>query len=312
MSPFSLPLKHASKGALWSAAVALFATSTQAATNISQVYEIWTEVESNRETDNQSSGPTISSIQTLEYNSQQNGDIRSGATNMTFTDLGAGNFSYSSGNVSATATERPAGWSNDLNDVDRTTTPSVAPGPFGGADANVAGTISTVPEDPATKAKVNGGSSATFTITFELLPGEIKQANFELNYTLEIAQGDQNQALVEWKLVAPDMSTLGISGYDSRGDSNINVTSYLGGDTSPQTALLDQTGTYTLTMTAEVPLQDFLNAQKTASSTLDAVYFEVITVPEPSSTALLALSLSGCLFFRRRSRLRYDFILAQS
>lgn len=92
------------------------------------------------------------------------------------------------------------------------------------------------------------------------------------------------------------MSTLGINGTDSRGDSNINLTEYSG----PQTALLEQAGTYTLTITSEVPLQDFLNAQKTASATLDAVHFEVVAVPEPSSAAFLALSLSGALFLRRR------------
>ena len=270
-------------------AISACLTSAQAATNITRAYAVETNVDGTLDPGTPTGDYTLS-LQELKYNNQQNGDIRAAATDPTYADLGDGQFSYSAGNLSTTPAGRPAGW------LRPTTVPNAADGPFGGVDANIIGTINDAPDGAL--ARVNAGGTTTVTVTFDLQAGETKQANFELNYTLEIAQGNQNSALVEWSLVAPDMSTLGINGFDQQGAevTDYQVSTYSG----PQTALLDQAGTYTLTITSEVPLQDFLNAQKTASSTLDAVYFEVVAVPEPSSAALLTLALSSVLFFRRR------------
>jgi hypothetical protein len=105
---------------------------------------------------------------------------------------------------------------------------------------------------------------------------------------------------VAWELKAPDMSVLG----SSQADTQTNTTADPFNETFNTGALsetLDQEGIYTLTISAEIPFQEFTNAQKTASATLDAVYFEVVAVPEPSSCALVALGIGGFIIMRRRN-----------
>lgn len=257
-----------------------------AATVLNSGYEVETNLEGNIETFNASSGP-IATSQTMEFNNNHSGPIRAAATHMTQTDnhAGAGTFSFSAGDISP-STERPANWP----------TPNNLTGPFGGADGNV------IPVDQSfgTVSKVQAGSHATFTVTFDLGVGETKQANLWLNYTIEITNGNQNEATVEWTLTAPDMSTIGISSIDNRlvEDSDPNIDETV--NTGEMSTILDQAGTYTLSISADIPYQDFNNYQHSASATLDAVYFEVVNIPEPSSTTLLGLALGASLLRRRR------------
>lgn len=158
--------------------VSAFLTTSQATTNIASAYVVETNVKGNTDAGEIIDDYTLS-LQELKYNNQQNGDIRAAATDLTFTDLGDGNFSYSAGTLSSSPTGRPAGWLRPSTILNATN------GPFGGADANIIGTINDAPDGEL--AKVKAGGFITFTVTFDLQAGETKQANFELNYTLEIA-----------------------------------------------------------------------------------------------------------------------------
>ena len=219
----------------------------------------------------------------MEFNSNKGGPIRAAATAMLQEDnhAGEGTFRFFAGDI-APSNQRPSGWADSLSSLD---------GPFGGADANV-GALTNLSK----KSSVEAGSKTTFTVTFDLAVDEVKLVNFYLDYTIEVS-GTQQTAEVSWDLTWDgDANWLGLSGSDTQNTPEYLKTT----NTGLQNTVINQAGTYTLTMTSEVPVQTFNNQNKTASATLDAVYFEVVAVPEPSSTALLALALSGSLFFRRR------------
>ena len=258
-----------------------FSAITQAATVATSEYSVWTKIDAEEEFT--ASSGVISSEQIMEFTPNKGGPIRAAATAMNREDnhAGDGTFRFFAGDITPSST-RPTGWHDQL---------SATTGPFGGADANVGALTNT-----ETKAKVSAGSSTTFTIAFDLVAGETKQANFYLDYTIDIATSNQNTAEVTWDLTWDgDVNWLGISGLDSP-KMDITRTEASG----LESVMLDQAGRYTLTVTSAIPFQEFNNENKTASATLDAIYFEVVAVPEPSSTALLALALSGSLFFRRR------------
>jgi hypothetical protein len=267
-------------------AVTLLSTfSLQAATVVSSTYAVSSNLSGNTvPMGGSGTDGAISSVQIMEFNNNHSGPIRAAATHMTKSEPGDGTFSFSAGDISP-STQRPAGWPT-LNG---------GSGPFGGADANITSQTSS-----STNATIEAGSNTTFTVTFNLGIGEVKQANLWLNYTIDISNGNQNSATVEWELKAPDTSVLGISQADTRSNTSEDAVK----DTINTGALsttLNQEGTYTLTIRADIPFQEFNNAQKTASATLDAVYFEVVTVPEPSSSLLLALGLGSCMIIRRRA-----------
>lgn len=262
-------------------AMLLGAMPTHAAIVTLDDYSVWTNVEGTVETFTSSTDP-IFSQQTLQYNGNHEGLTRAGASAMQFTDLGDGQFSYEAGNVSS-APLPLSGWP----------TTDSSNGPFGGADTNIVD--SQILENPNTKAKIRAGALTTFTVTFELGIGEVKQANLWLNYTIEIANGNQNTAAVEWNL-SKELQTLGISSRDARNLEGVDTV-----NTGTLSEVLDQPGTYTLTISADIPYQDFNNANKTALATLDAVYFEVVNIPEPSTSCLLALAAVTLLGRKRRT-----------
>ncbi|NWK55308.1 PEP-CTERM sorting domain-containing protein [Verrucomicrobiaceae bacterium N1E253] len=274
MFPQSIDLASITLGAM-----VLGTMPIHAATVISDDFSVWTNVDGTEETFTSSTDP-IFSQQTIQYNGNHEGLTRGAASAMQFSDLGDGQFSYEAGNVSSAPT-RPPGWpATDSSN-----------GPFGGADTNIVD--SEIFENPETEDKIRAGSLTTFTVTFELGIGEVKQANLWLNYTIEIANGNQNTAAVEWSL-SNEFQTLGISNRDARSVEGVETV-----DTGILSEVLDEPGTYTLTLSADIPYQDFNNANKTALATLDAVYFEVVNIPEPSTSYLLALT-SACLLFRKR------------
>jgi hypothetical protein len=271
--------------------LATMLASANAATLINDVYSVYTKMDGTEDTkESDEEKKDIFSVQTMIYNSNSNGDIRAAATALTFTTLDDGGFSYEAGDISLSSV-RPGNWP----------TPSAITGPFGGADANVSGTVD-VPDSPASLAKIWAGSQTIFTVTFELGVNEIKQANFLMNYTIEISNGNQNSASVDWDFSYTDQdnvkTALGISGGHELEDPTTNANTF---NSEYQSITIDQAGTYTLNIIADVPYQEFKNAQKSVSATLDAVYFEVVTVPEPGSCLLLALGLGGCMFTRRRA-----------
>lgn len=236
-----------------------------AATVMSSNYEVQTNMDGNIDNDSRTGAQgLIESEQTMEFNNNHSGPLRAAATHMAQTDnhAGDGTFSFS------------------------------AASPFGNANGNVLPQTSS-----STKDAINASANATFTVTFELGIGETRQANLWLDYTIEITNGNQNEAAVKWELTAPDMSTIGlVSGSKTLKDVNISQ-SFNTGEIS---TILNQPGPYTLTLTAELPDQQFKNTQHSASATLDAVYFEVVAVPEPSSATLLALTIGTGLLRRRR------------
>ena len=139
----------------------------------------------------------------------------------------------------------------------------------------------------STKAKVNAGSNSRSTVTFEFGIGEVAQANLELNYTIEITNGNQNEATVSWSLIGPDLAVYGISDSDSRSAPFTNQTL----STGNLSEILTDPGEYTLVLEADIPLQDFNNNQHSASATLNGVYFEVVPIPEPAPSSMILLTL---------------------
>lgn len=66
--------------------------------------------------------------------------------------------------------------------------------------------------------------------------------------------------------------------------NRVRIDSHTGpGSFREKSAILDQAGVYTLILGPDIPTQDFKNETHSASATLNAVYFEVIPVPEHSA-----------------------------
>ena len=131
-----------------------------------------------------------------------------------------------------------------------------------------------------------GSATATHTIEFELGVNEVVDVSFNLTYSIIESNAE---AEVNWTLNGPDPNTTAIGGTDSTpGTNSSNI----------QTTTLSAPGTYTLTITAAIPNQSF-GSNRSASANLDSLTFTAISVPEPSSTIMLVVGLTG--FIWRRS-----------
>jgi len=135
----------------------------------------------------------------------------------------------------------------------------------------------------------DGSALVEYTISFQLAVDEIASASFDLDFSI-VEQNSNQEARVEWSLVGPSTSTSAISG-DVTGET-------ANGSSGLQTATLDTAGIYTLTVRANVPLQDF-GSNRSARSTLDNLTFTINSVPEPSSLMALAVGLSGFIWRRK-------------
>ena len=261
---------------------ACFKIPLQAAVVVDSLYEVQTDLEGNVDSkDSEFTSDPILSVQLMEFNNNHAGPIRAGAASLTRTDnhAGPGSFSFNAGDLNAASP--PANW-HEFNSFN---------GPFGGADANVG-----IQNTTSTKAKVEASANSTSTIEFLLGIGEVVEANLTLNYTIEITNGNQNEASVSWTLIRPDTSVIGISDNDTRSGGNFAETV----NTGEMSTVLNQAGLYTLLLSADIPVQEFNNNQHSASAILNGVYFEVIPIPEVNSSTLLLIALGTGLAKRRR------------
>ncbi len=135
-----------------------------------------------------------------------------------------------------------------------------------------------------------GSATAEYTIEFNLGVNETGFITFNLDFSIDTSSNQT--AGVSWTLSGPDPNTSAISG--SSTTAAINASSGI------QTATLNTAGNYTLTMIAEVPDQDF-GSNKSASVTLNDLNFTLISIPEPSSTFTLSISLIALIWYRRPS-----------
>lgn len=114
------------------------------------------------------------------------------------------------------------------------------------------------------------------------------QALFAMTYNIAIDSGNSNSANIFWELSGPGVDNVLFSGTaDEPGQANDFI-------------IIDQAGSYTITFGADVPLQEFQNSKKSVTANIDTFSFEVTSIPEPSSAALLMLA--GSTFLLRRKR----------
>ncbi|MGC4017220.1 MAG: PEP-CTERM sorting domain-containing protein [Luteolibacter sp.] len=161
------------------------------------------------------------------------------------------------------------------------------------------GTGATFASLTATKSASQGtgttfSGNATYTVAFTIGVGETAQVVFDLGY---IVNNSEN-ASITWGMTGPQ-STSAIAG---------SITTGTGASQSitQQTLTLNTAGTYTFTLQGNISNNGALpngNNQALSSVTFNNIDLKVtslLTVPEPSSAALLGLATLGLL--RRRSR----------
>lgn len=242
-------------------------STLQAATVLSQSYMVNTTVEGVLDSDN-SSTLDIESFQNLPYNGNSSSQIRAEASDLIASQpQGADSFAYNGSQIAS-------------------------------VDSNV------IIESTALRGKVTAAADASHSISFSLGAGETKRVNFYLDYLIDIANGNQNSASVSWLLAGPGANTLL---QDSRTlttpliePATLGTSTTDDSDSGLLTAIINQAGTYTLTVTANIPEQDFANANRAVDVQIQQLDFEVVNVPEPSSSILIALASSALLSRRRR------------
>lgn len=161
------------------------------------------------------------------------------------------------------------------------------PGTFRAVADSPASVVVGVPELGAQqRVELEAEGRATHTLSFSLDPGETRRVNFLVDYTVDVSQFVQTGGLVSWLLDGPDPAASGISGSDTAT-----------GSSGLQSVVLAVPGTYTLTVSAEVPRQGFANENWDGEVYLDRI---VLDVPEPSAPLLAGLGLAVLCARRRR------------
>ncbi|WP_377177875.1 PEP-CTERM sorting domain-containing protein [Rubritalea tangerina] len=147
--------------------------------------------------------------------------------------------------------------------------------------------------------KIDIASSASYSISFELAPGETRLAALDLTYRVFIDNDVQNNATVSWELVSPSNTKLGIT--DSIDYMQpVPNDPYQETEMISQSTIINQAGIYTFNLTAEIPEQEFQNSKKDVVIILDDINVRVTNIPEPSAVTMLALASCGLLLRRRR------------
>lgn len=231
-----------------------------AATYVSQLYTVQTKVESDPEDVKISSTGFISSAQDLNYNASNTGEIHSTADQF--------------------IQGQPAG-----------------PDSFSLTGSAFASVGANTPDIASTRSgPIEASASVEYTITFDLAASETKWANFLCDYTIVIANPQQNQIDITWGLVGPSGAIPGISGTSSF----TSLMTAFSQSSGTQSAFLNEAGTYTLTLTGNMPAQDFNNQNRVVDLQFDSVYFEVVQVPEPHQFVFLMVACIGVMMVRRR------------